>query len=411
MIKAEILPGGAGDFRKPAHPVVFMFLILPFGVTSGYLTVTLAYLFSRAGVSIEQIAGLVAVSLIPQIFKFLWAPLVDITLSVKKWCALSIVISAATIFATGIVPVKAESLPLLTLIIIVSNFAITFVGMAVNSLAAHDTPENLKGRVAGYLQAGNVGGSGVGGGAGLWLAQRLSAVWMVGAILAIACVACCLALFFVKEPQFTVKVASIGKTFKNLLKDVWGALKSKLGYLGLFLCFIPLGTGSASNLWSAVSGDWKASADTVALVTGVAGGLITAVGCLVGGWICDLIDRKVAYLIFGLMQAICAVGMAYSPHTELMFIIWTSIYAVTIGLTYAGFSAFVLEAIGRGAAATKFEIYASLSNTPIYYMTIIVGMAHTRWGASGMLNTEAAFGVLSIFLFYAFQGLVNRRKA
>ena len=42
-----------------------------------------------------------------------------------------------------------------------------------------------------------------------------------------------------------------------------------MGFVALFLCFLPIGSGAASNLWSAVAADWKASADAVAMVTGV----------------------------------------------------------------------------------------------------------------------------------------------
>ena len=68
---------------------------------------------------------------------------------------------------------------------------------------------------------------------------------------------------------------------------------------------------------------------------------------------------------------------------------FTMLYAFVTGLTYAGFSAFVLEAMGLGAAATKYNLFASLSNMPIAYMTSIDGWAHGKWGPAGMLYTEA----------------------
>src|ERR1700722_16057974 len=93
-----------------------------------------------------------------------------------------------------------------------------------------------------------------------------------------------------------------------------------------------------------------------------------------------------------------------------MYIWWTSLYAFSSGLCYAGFSAFVFEAIGKGAAATKYTVYASLSNAPIYYMTIIDGWAHTHYGPRGMLNIEALFGVLGIGLFLGLLKYANRGK-
>jgi PAT family beta-lactamase induction signal transducer AmpG len=102
--------------------------------------------------------------------------------------------------------------------------------------------------------------------------------------------------------------------------------------------------------------------------------------------------------------------MAFCPHTQLMYIIWTSVYSLSNGLAYAGFTAFVLDAIGKGAAATKYNVYAGLSNTPIYFMTLIEGWAHSRWGAAGMLNTEAAVAAVAIVLFFVVNSLTNLRR-
>src|ERR1700742_859030 len=107
---------------KPSHPILFFFFYMPFGIFTGYLTVTLTYLFSRSGISIQQIAGLAAINLVPQIFKFLWAPLVDTTLTLKRWYLLSALLTASAIFATGIVPVKASNLLLFSSMILISSF-------------------------------------------------------------------------------------------------------------------------------------------------------------------------------------------------------------------------------------------------------------------------------------------------
>jgi MFS transporter, PAT family, beta-lactamase induction signal transducer AmpG len=161
------------------------------------------------------------------------------------------------------------------------------------------------------------------------------------------------------------------------------------GFLALVLCFLPIGTGAAGQLWSTVADDWHASAGTVALVTGVFGGVLSMIGCLLGGWISDRMNRQGSYVLYGLIQAACCVAMALAPRTERSYVVFTSLYAVITGLTYAGFSAFVLEAIGTGAAATKYNVFASLSNQPIAYMTLVDGWAHGHWGMNGLLGIEA----------------------
>jgi MFS family permease len=281
--------------------------------------------------------------------------------------------------------------------------------MATESLVAHDIPENLKGRAGGWLQAGNLGGLGLGGGAGLWLADNISPL-AGSTIIALACLVCSFGLILVTEPPSFIKEKSYLKTLGNLNRDIWNLLKSRMGFLALVLCFLPIGSGAASNLWSSISKDWSASANIVALVVGVLGGVLSAIGCLLGGWICDLMDRKKAYVLFGLIQALCALGMALSPRTEQMFVLWTSLYAISTGLTYAGFSAFVLEAIGKGAAATKYNVFASLSNAPIYYMIFIDEWAHGKWSAFGMLMAEVIMAVIGITLFITVFISVNRFK-
>ena len=400
---------GASNTKKK-HPIVFTFLILPMGVMSGYVNVTLAFLYTEAGLSVEQVAALVAAGLSPHIFKFLWAPLVDSTLSAKKWYWIANTLSAVGMLSMGMLPVTGANLVLITSIVWLANFAVTFVAMATESIMAYDVPDDLKGRAGGYFQAGNLGGTGIGGGVGLFLAQRLPDPWMTAVIIAVSCFLCGLGLFFVNDVKSNVRGESLVTSFRNVLADIWLILKSQSGLLVVILCFLPMGTGAASNLWAAVASDWNASADTVALVTGVMGGLISAAGCLIGGWICDRMNRKTAYWLFGLIGAFTASGMAFSPKTELMYIIWTSLYAITVGLSYAGFTAVVLEAMGKGAAATKYNIFAALSNTPIYYMIYINGQAYTLWGPKGMLNTEAVFAFGAVLVFIVLQVFILKRK-
>jgi len=395
--------------RHAPHPVVFLILILPFGVMSGYLTVAVVYLLTQAGVGIEQSAELVALSYVPHTWKFLWAPIADTTLTRKRWYVFSALVTAVGIYVTGAVPADESSLPLLTAVVLISNLAVTFLAMAVESLMAYDAPDNAKGRAGGWFQAGNLGGMGLGGGAGLWMTQNVPPPWIGSAALGATCLLCCAALMFVAEPPSTLRLETYRKTIMGLLKDLWQVARSRRGFLGLLICFLPIGTGAASNLWSAVAGDWKASADTVALVTGALGGLVSAAGCLAGGYACDHMDRKAAYALYGILQALCAVAMALSPRTEIMYVVFTLAYAFIMGLTYAGFSAVVLEAIGRGAAATKYSLFASLSNMPIGYMTAVDGWAGARWGPAGLLHTEAAIAMVAVLLFVGIAAIRARK--
>ena len=376
-----------------------MILIIPFGVVSGFVNVSLAFSLKAAGVSVGQVAAIVALVLLPHTWKFLWAPIIDATLSQKAWYWIGAILTAAGIVVMGALPPTAAGLALMSGVVFLTSSATSFVGMAVESLMAYATPEDQKGRAGGWFQAGNLGGSGLGGGLGLYLAQHLPAAWMAGAIVGGLCFLCSLALFLVPTPARSHGMQGLGAALREAVRDLWVVVREKAGTLALILCFLPIGSGAASGLWSAVADEWHAGPDVVAVVTGLLSGIISAVGCVMGGWISDRMDRWLAYLLYGLLQAGAAVAMAFLPRTPTTFVVLTSLYALITGLTYAGFTAFVLEAIGKGAAATKYSVYASLSNMPIYYMTTIEGIAHDRWGSSGMLLTEAVLCAAGAVLF------------
>jgi MFS family permease len=394
--------------RHP-HPVIYLVLILPFGATSGFLTVALAYTLSRSGVSVTQIGALIALYLTPQTWKFLWAPIVDTTLTRKRWYLLGVILNALGVIAMGVYSSDVKSVLLFDAIVLMTSTAVSFLGMASESLLAYGTNDAQKGRAGGWLQAGNLGGQGLGGGAALWLAQHVQQAWVPGVALGAIYLLCSLALCLLAEPVLMHRTLGIRRKLSLVGADLWQVARSRSGYLALLIFFLPIGTGAASNLWSAIAQDWHASAGTVELINGVLGGLMAGLGCLVGGYLCDRFDRKRSYIAYGLMQALCAIGMALAPRTPLDFGLFTAAYAFANGLTYSGFSAVTLEAMGLGAAATKYNVFASLSNMPIAYMTLLDGWAHTRWGADGMLYLEAALGAASLLLFGSAVSLSTRR--
>lgn len=395
------------------HPIVFLVLYLPFGIPFGYVVVTLAYLLSQAGLSVNQIAGLVALLYLPQTWKVLWAPIVDTTLTLRSWYVIAAIVTGLMMLVTAFVPARAQYLWLLDLLVFLTSVAYSVTGMATESLMAHTTAEHQKGRAGGWSQAGALGGQGLGGGAGLWLAQHVTA-WSAGAALGVSCFACCGALLALPQPsrtRTTRTMRSYGTELLSVGKEVWALARSRAGFLVALLVFMPLGTAAASNLWSPLARDWHAGANIVALVTGVLSGVICAAGCLIGGYLTDLINRKAAYALSGVALALCAVAMGLAPRTPMTFIVFTSLYALLSGCVWAAFTGVTLEAIGKGAAATKYNVLACISNIPITYMTLVDGAARTRWGPADMLFIEALIAILAAVFFTAIAVLTRPRTA
>ena len=388
----------ANDSRS-AHPFSLALLYLPFGMPSGYVSVTLAYVLVHAGFSVQQVAGLVAVSVLPQTWKFAWAPIVDTTWSAKRWYVIGAVGTAAGLLGMAFVPAQQRYFWELSALVFLSSVATTLVAMATEVLMTHATPEAHRGRAGGWSQAGNLGGGGLGGGLALWMSQHL-VPWSGGAMLGFLSLLCIGALRYYREPE-TLRARRLNflHDVRAVVRDVWSIARSRSGYLTLLIFILPIGTGAAGGLWSAVADDWRASADTVALVNGALGGLVAMFGCLAGGRLSDFVDRRTSYLLYGLLQAASAVAMAAMPKTPTSFVLFTVIYTFLNGFVYAAYAAVVLDAIGNKSPATNFNLLASVSNVPIAYMTLIEGQAQSRWGSSGMLYTEAALAVTASLCF------------
>ncbi len=252
---------------RRVHPWVFMVLCIPFGVSAGYASVTLPFLLKAQGVSVAAITAMTALMLLPQTWKFFWGPVVDITLDQRKWYVFSNLLTSIGIGAIGFFPATPEALKILSALVFLNSLASTFLGMALESLIAHGTPDEWRGRVAGWYQAGNLGGMGLGGGLGLELAERLPSPWMASTIVGILCILCGLALFWAPHPEKPFKDEKLLPKLWETCKEVWQVARSRTGALALMLCLLPIGTGAAP--FAALATEWHSSDHVVAIVTGV----------------------------------------------------------------------------------------------------------------------------------------------
>ena len=382
--------------RHSTRPGTFFFLVLPYGISNGFVSITLPFILTRAGFSVATAASVVAIGLSANLWRFLWGPVADLTLSARRWYLLGLITTAATLFLLGVMPFRQNAIGLVTITAFVSQVAATLVVLPVGGLMAHTVAEEAKGRAAGWYQAGNLGGTGVGGGAGVWLASHFSKE-IASASLSVVMLACAVTLYFVADVRLAT-TETISQRLRLLGRDLLSMMKAAIPLFTIVLVCSPIGSGAMNNLWSAVAPDWHANANTVALVTGVLNGVVSAVGCVVGGWIADRVGRWWAYFGSGAALALVTVIMAATARTSLIFSSGVITYAFFGGIAYAAFSAVVLFAIGRGAASTKYATLSSLGNLPVIYMTAFNGWVHDRFGTAWMLQAEALTGLFCILI-------------
>ncbi len=402
-IDAEHLSTG-----KISRPVIFAPLFAPFGISSGYVSVTLAFLLSEAGLSTAIIGTIIALSVWPQTVKMLWAPFVDTIGNPKVWYGVGTTIVGLSILLMSVMHKTEAEVPLFIAILVISSVASTFISMATEIFMANQVPPELRGRASGWSQAGNLGGAGIGGGVGLLLAENIAATWVSGAVLAAVCFACWGATLFLPR---LVKVGMQGVNYlahlKEVLVNVWQVARSRLGYLALIIMILPIGSGGVP--WSAIAGEWNAGANIVATVNGVLGGVASIVGALVAGYICDRMDLKKAYSMFGIFVGLVSVSLIALPRVPGVFIGGVLAYQAAVGMAYTGYAAIVLEAIGKKSPATNWNLMAALSNIPIAVMAQVDGHVHDAYGTDMMLLGELAFPTAAIMLFWVFVLLTRPR--
>jgi len=388
---------------------VWLVLYVPFGALGGFVQIALTFLATQHGLSISEGALLSGAALLSQWLKWMWAPLVDITLSPKRWYVIATAGSAAAVVVMASIPMSPTTLGMLLAVIAIGGLINSMVGMAVESLIASSTTEEEVGRVSGWFQAGNLAGNGLGGGLGLFLMHRLPSPWMTGCAMAALFMACCLVLRFTTEAP---REHGIGPraAVAGVVKSLWSMLKTKGGLMSAVLCVLPVGTGAAIVVLTQakVAAQWGATAGHVELLQGFIGGIVMAIGCFAGGWLCQRMHPRTAYVLIGLCLAAVAIGIALAPANVTTYVAGSMIYSFFVGLAYAAFTAVVLVSMGPGAAATKYNVFASLSNFPIWWAGLLLGVVADRSGPNAMLFGEAALGVAGVLVFVAAAWRIGR---
>ncbi len=386
------------SFAQHIKPYYIFFLVLPAGISGGFVTVVMPFLLTKNGFPVAVTAGIVAIAISANVWRFIWGPVVDISLSLKKWFWIGSISSTALLLLLCFIPFTVKGAVLLSGIVFISQVAATITLLPVNGFMANRIEKNKKGKASGWYQAGSLTGNGLGGGAGLWLATNYS-LHLAGFILCVMCFLFALFILPINDIQHH-KQNSLVHEIKNLGKEILAMLKIPVTLFVIILVMTPIGSGAMANLWSAVAQDWKTDVSTVVLVTGIFSGLVSAVGCVAGGLIADRWGVWVAYLGSGAVCAIVTFIMALLPLLPTVYIGGVLVYAFSTGLVYAAFTSLTLFAIGNKHVATKFSLIASLGNVPVVYVTSINGWVHDKFNSRYMLLTEAILGMAFVLIFF-----------
>src|SRR5215831_15446942 len=87
------IPTAQTESSQPAQrhnaPALFAVLVSPYGFTGAVTGGLMPYLLRKNGMAVDQIATIVAIALLPQVWSFLWSPLADVGFRRRSWLLVS----------------------------------------------------------------------------------------------------------------------------------------------------------------------------------------------------------------------------------------------------------------------------------------------------------------------------------
>ena len=406
------------DIPRPTPPALFAFTILPFGAAVGYVSIAAPFWLEAQGVSLAAIGTISGIANAPHAFKFLWAPLVDLGGHRKRWFFATTALTAVSLAVLAFFPDPGHHLFTYTLLAATCQVAGTTSAAAADGLMATTTRAEDKGKAGGFRMAGNVGFTGVLGALALWVAKVTGSVPVAG--LALAGVTLLALVPALGIHEVAAAAVATGRTWLHdagvklghVFSDVWHTIASRDGWTGLVICAVPVGAGALTNLFTAMATDYRASEDLVALVNGLGGGVVGALGALVGGVLADRMNRRLAYALSGALTAGTALAMFFAPLDATTYTLGVLAYSFANGIAFATLAAFILELCGHGAgAATKYTAFIAVANLASSYVTTLDGWGSELpgLGVRGSILVDVALTAAGVAVLLAMVAVMRRR--
>ncbi len=395
--------------RARPRPWVFGLSAIPYGSFSGLIAIGLPYLLRGRGVSVDRISTISAFVQAPAIWYVLWSPIVDLKFRRRTWVML-LSVSSALCAAVAVGVAGATALRMVTTLLFAASVLNQPVSSALGGLAAAVMPNEMRGRAAGWTQGGILGGAVLAGGLAVWLTAHSSALLSAMAV-GLLIGAPGFAVLAVRDP---VRTKVKWRTHvARMLREIVSTLRRREVWLAFGFFLSPVGAGALMYLFSAVATDFRASTAGVMWVV-VLGGIMAALGAIVGGILADRFDRWRIYAMSGLITGAAAGAMGFAPLTPATYVVGASAYALATGIAYAAFMALALQLLGSDTAAsgTRFTLFMAAVNAPVVYMLRLDGVGHAHFGVRGMLAVDAianiAFGVLLLVILLPFRAIAMR---
>lgn len=416
---------------KRGRLVTFFFLYLTEGIPLGFAAIAVATQLRRQGVGPAEIGAFVGSFYLPWSFKFVMGPFVDV-LSSDRWGRRRMwIVGAQAMMVITLLSTIGVDLPgqlkLFTFLLLIHNAFGATQDVAIDALAVNVLKENERGVANGFMFAGAYLGQTIGGSLVLFLMDALSFKGSV--VFVAACIASVTLLValpireppgpprpYIKGPILSHLAGQIGSFAKDALKAFFG---SRPAFVGLLFALLPTGAMSLGlALQSNLAVELGMSDPTIASLN-LWSAVLSAGGCVLGGYLSDRIGRRRALGIYIALIAVPVLYLSYelkrygwimpvdmnvpdrpTAVAGLLTAFWTAtlVYALFNGLMYGTRTALFMDVTTPAVAATQFTAYMALMNLTISYSATWQGWWIERFGYPSTLTVDALFGLVCLLL-------------
>ncbi len=337
------------------------------GVPVGFIWWAMPTIMRNNSVQLDDIGFFTASLTLPWIFKFLWAPLVDVLrtnrFSYRGWIGIAQIMMIISLIPLLFIPLQGNLQWWWLFLFLHSCFAAT-QDVSVDALVINMVSGREYGLVNGYMQAGMlVGRSLFGGGALIVVAS-----WGLNAVtglMILAIIATMILLPFFSSPPIPQKSPHTWKSFSQTLKNTFS--QSQTWYVVLFA----LTSAAAFEATGAFAGplltDQKVSAESIGIFFGLPVVLAMLFGGIAGGYLSDKMNRAKSLVIFlaGVVLSVSVLAFITlqkpAASTILLMTPLVVLYFFT-GMFTAASYAFFMVATQPSLGATQFSTYMAATN-------------------------------------------------
>lgn len=394
MSVAADTPPGSSRCKQRAPPYAFALLHLCTSWPVGIVTLVVGNRLTAVGVPVNQIAVLIAAAYLAFSLEFVWAPLVDSTLTRRRWFAVGVLVMCGSLAALLVAPWTIGGMSLLTGLAFTACFGAAVADAAIKGVMAYEVPAEQLGTASSYYAVGGYFAKSIGAAATLWMLAHFASRPLAG--LSTAAIAAMVgAAIWLTPPAAPVPLGACLAALRATLADAWSFLRTARGAITALLCLLPFASGIEVGLIGAIASEWRVTPNELSGWIALSA-IGTISGAALAGWLSPRIGPWRTYLFFGWTMVVAVVALAFAPRVAVAFLVIEFIYRGLSGGGYAAVLALVMTAIGKGAASTKASIMWSLFNFAAVLPTMIEGRVHDHAGTTAMLLTSAALCVAGL---------------